>query len=379
MRHHAVTALLVAHERLAEMNLVKLGHQHLPQRDAADRAVPRDRTVVLHHRGVDRQQRLHVLGDKVDRAPGLAASAIERIEQVRRQALVQRKAAARTDVDAIALQAARERLVALIDRGADSLAPEALREREPADAATDDDDVQRPRRRVERLHPIRRVHRRIPAAWISSRNVPIATRNTLMPTGEPQPYQLIAFSEYFQASASVCGWMSDEMDMSKLHDWRSRRTRRCCSGRASTDILEDCGPEASSAPRSCLWFEAPAMFQHRRGRLALAPHSLHGTLPALVLLWFMLFGGGRLNFAPQIDRAPFLLDDPPDELGDERVLGAKHGEPVFGLDGEQRRKSCLPRERRRQFGAGRHGRQRLLCQRGKLRLELRNLAGEMRG
>src|SRR5262249_42196407 len=100
-------------------------------------------------------------------------------------------------------QAAGERAVAFVDRCTDAFALEPLCEREPADAAADDDDAQRPHGRIERLVAIRRVHRRIPASWISNRNVPIATRKTLMPTGEPQPYQLIAFSEYFQVSTSA--------------------------------------------------------------------------------------------------------------------------------------------------------------------------------
>src|SRR5580692_1540341 len=63
------------------------------------------------------------------------------LPQVRRQTLVPRAAAARADVHAIALQAARERAVALVDCGAHAFALEALRQRQAADAAANDENM----------------------------------------------------------------------------------------------------------------------------------------------------------------------------------------------------------------------------------------------
>ena len=76
---------------------------------------------------------------------------------------MQREAPGRIDVHAIALQPARRRLVALIDRDADAGFLQALREREAANAAADDDDMERRNRRVERAGAIGRRHRMIPA------------------------------------------------------------------------------------------------------------------------------------------------------------------------------------------------------------------------
>ena len=72
----------------------------------------------------------------------LAAGARKRLEQMRRQALVQRPAAGRIDVDAVALNAIRARAVALVDCDADARLLKALRQSEAADAAADHDDMQ---------------------------------------------------------------------------------------------------------------------------------------------------------------------------------------------------------------------------------------------
>jgi hypothetical protein len=66
-------------------------------------------------------------------------------------------------VHAIALQAVGEGAVALVDGDAHARLPEALGETEAADAAADDDDVERRDGGVERLCAVRRGHRTIPA------------------------------------------------------------------------------------------------------------------------------------------------------------------------------------------------------------------------
>jgi hypothetical protein len=89
------------------------------------------------------EQQPHALSHKTDAARGLAAGARERLEQMRRQAFVQRTTAGRIDVHPIALHAVGAGAVALIDGDADTGLFQALREREAADAAADDHDVKR--------------------------------------------------------------------------------------------------------------------------------------------------------------------------------------------------------------------------------------------
>ena len=101
-----VGARLVTGEGLAEMHdVVEAGQQHLAQRDATDRAVPGDGIALLDHVAPDREQHLHSLGEEMHGMRGLAAGAVEGVEQMRRQTGVQRAAAGRIDVYAIALQA----------------------------------------------------------------------------------------------------------------------------------------------------------------------------------------------------------------------------------------------------------------------------------
>ena len=147
---------LVAHEALAEMHRVlEPAEQHPPQRDPAHRTMLGHAVIgrgILGHGAlgnalrlgkVERQQRLHLLGDEADAVRWLAAGALEGIEQVWRQAFVQGAAAGRIDVHAIALQATRGRAVALVERDADAGFLQALRQGEAADAAADDDDMER--------------------------------------------------------------------------------------------------------------------------------------------------------------------------------------------------------------------------------------------
>src|SRR5215469_7147897 len=96
---------------------------------------------------LEREQDFALLGDEADALTGLAAGPREDIEQIRRQTFVQRAAAGRLDMHAIALDAIGAGAVALIDGDADDVFLEALRQREPADAAADDDDVKRPLQR----------------------------------------------------------------------------------------------------------------------------------------------------------------------------------------------------------------------------------------
>ena len=155
---------LVIGEGLAEMhNVVEAGQQHLAQRDPTYRAMPGDSIALLHHVAPDREQHLHLLGEEMHGMRGLAASAVEGVEQMRRQTGVQRAAAGWIDVHAIALQAIGEGTVALVDGDAHAGLLEALGETEAPDAAADDDDMERRDAGVERVAAIGRGHRTIPA------------------------------------------------------------------------------------------------------------------------------------------------------------------------------------------------------------------------
>src|SRR6516165_6969433 len=118
----AVWAFLIAHESLAEMHhAFEAGQQHLPQRDAADRAMLRNGVETLRRiHLIDGEQDLRVLGEEADAFGRLAAGARKGVEQMRRQALMQRNTASRIDVHAIALDAICGRAVALIDRDTDA-------------------------------------------------------------------------------------------------------------------------------------------------------------------------------------------------------------------------------------------------------------------
>ena len=91
-----VAAFLVTREGLAEVHdIVEPGEQNVPQRDAAHRAMLADRIGLLrrHQLALEGEQHPHVLGHETECPTGLAAGAVEQLEQVRRQAGVQGAAA----------------------------------------------------------------------------------------------------------------------------------------------------------------------------------------------------------------------------------------------------------------------------------------------
>jgi hypothetical protein len=142
MRDHALIAFLVAQEGLAELhNPVEARQQNLPQGDPADRAMLADGVALAHEVAADRQENTHPLGQKPNATAGPAAGAIEQAEQMRRQAGMQGAAAGRVDVHPIALHPIGRRVVTLVDRDTDAGLDQPLRQREPADAAADDDDL----------------------------------------------------------------------------------------------------------------------------------------------------------------------------------------------------------------------------------------------
>src|SRR6516165_11265746 len=105
---------------------------------------------------------------------------------------------------AIALHPVGACAVAFIDGNADAGFFQALRQGEATNAATDDDDVEwRPHSGIKGAAIWMRGHRITPATCSSATKAPIATINRPRPTGEPQPYQLIAFCAYFQVSSLI--------------------------------------------------------------------------------------------------------------------------------------------------------------------------------
>src|SRR2546430_17349675 len=97
--------------------------------------------LLRHHLAFEGEQHLHLFGEKADRAARLAAGAVEHLEQLRWQAGVERAAAGRIDVHAIALHAVGERAITLIDRDAHARFLQPLCEAKAADAAADNDDM----------------------------------------------------------------------------------------------------------------------------------------------------------------------------------------------------------------------------------------------
>ena len=140
-------AFLVPHECLAEMNTVlEAGQQYLPQGNAAHRTMLRHALAPEpwgRISSVKREQHFHLLGNETDAFRRLAASARERFEQRRWQAFVQREAAGRIDMHAIALHPIGAGAVAFIDGGADAGFFQALRQGEATNSAADNDDVKR--------------------------------------------------------------------------------------------------------------------------------------------------------------------------------------------------------------------------------------------
>src|SRR5262249_39975074 len=196
----------VAHKGLTEMNSVlEARQQYLPQRDTAHRTMLRY-AVAPEARwrisSIEREQHFHLLADEADASRRPAARAREPFEQSCRQAFVQREAAGRIDMDAIALHAVGAGAGGFIDGRADAGFFQALRQSEATNSAADDDDVERRRYRVaDEAVSWMRGHRINPATCSRATKAPIATINRPRPTGEPQPYQLIAFCAYFQASS----------------------------------------------------------------------------------------------------------------------------------------------------------------------------------
>jgi len=88
------------------------------------------------------EQHSHLFGEEAHRRARRAAGAVEDVEQVRRQALVHRKAAGRADMHAVALQPIVDGAVALVDRGTEPGLLQTLRERQTANAAADDEDME---------------------------------------------------------------------------------------------------------------------------------------------------------------------------------------------------------------------------------------------
>jgi hypothetical protein len=151
---------------------------------------------------VERKKHFHPFGDKANPLRGLAAGAYESIEQWCRQALVQGEAAGGTDMNAIALHAVGASAVTFVDGDAHAGLFQTLHQRQTADAAADDDDVERRVGRGDHGFDVRlRDHRITPATCSSATRVPMATMNP-RPTGD-QPYQVKVFSAYFQASRSI--------------------------------------------------------------------------------------------------------------------------------------------------------------------------------
>src|SRR5436189_6229526 len=91
---------------------------------------------------------------------------------------------------------------------------------------------------------------------------------------------------------------------------------------------------------------------------------------------FVLLGRRGLNLAPELDRAPALLDEAADEVLDEGELGLDEREPEFAFDDEQRRK-FLADERCRQLLRAGDGGEILLCEFGELPFHLPDLAAEL--
>jgi len=124
------------------MHVLDPGQQHLRQGDAARGAVAGDRVGAGDEVAFESEQHSHLLGEEAHRHARRAAGAVEDVEQVRRQALVHRKAAGRADMHAVALQPIVDGAVALVDRGTDPGLLQTLRERQTANAAADDEDVE---------------------------------------------------------------------------------------------------------------------------------------------------------------------------------------------------------------------------------------------
>jgi hypothetical protein len=131
---------------------IKLCEENLPQPRPADGPVLGDGIVLPHHLAFEGKQHLHVFRHEVDRAPRLAAGAVEQVEEMRRQAGAERAAAGRIDV-----------AVALVDRGADAGLLQSLGHAQPADATADDEDVEGSDRYVECSGAEGRGHHTTPA------------------------------------------------------------------------------------------------------------------------------------------------------------------------------------------------------------------------
>ena len=137
----AVGQGLVALEVAAERDDVgEAVEQHLAQRDAADAVVLRDG--VVGPRDLDDQQRGELLGAEAERGGLVGDGVAEALPRRRGQAGVQRAAAVRVDVDAVALHPVGAGLRALGDLHLDARPHQPVGEAQAADAAADDENAQ---------------------------------------------------------------------------------------------------------------------------------------------------------------------------------------------------------------------------------------------
>src|SRR5271167_3453464 len=120
------------------MHIIELRQQYLAQCDATGRAVACNRIGTGNEIPIERKQQAHLLGKESHCRGWRTAGAVEYLEQMRRQALMQSEAAGWADVYAVALQAVGWGTIALVDGSADPGSLQTLGEREAADAATDD-------------------------------------------------------------------------------------------------------------------------------------------------------------------------------------------------------------------------------------------------
>jgi hypothetical protein len=135
-------SLGVIDQRLVKANnVIEAGEEDLAQCNATCGMVVLDCVASSLH--LESEQLLHSLGKKTEAAAGDTARRAEGLVKPRRQAIVQRAAAARTDMDAVSLQPIGACPIALTDRDVYARLFEPLRETKTSDAAADDGDVKR--------------------------------------------------------------------------------------------------------------------------------------------------------------------------------------------------------------------------------------------
>src|SRR5689334_18036409 len=97
-----------------------------------------------HDLVLDQAERRQPLVEEAEPLARITGSVHEDAPERQRQALAERAAAGRIDVNAITLLARGRAGIALVDGDCDPRLLQPLREAEPTDAAADDDDLQRP-------------------------------------------------------------------------------------------------------------------------------------------------------------------------------------------------------------------------------------------